>query len=159
MKRIYIFFRYIGLSLVLALSILCVNACTKECRSDTTETQEPKKNSISISDSHYAVQFDSGIPSEYTNEIIDRYTVMTNDDAVIHGTIDVNPVTGEIIHFYGIKPYPCIQNIQTLCDEEIRETVEQQLKGFVDFSAYNTFVGRDPVLPGGRGYLFPLQSR
>lgn len=148
MKQLYISFikssRYFSLFLTLVLSLLCVSACAKtndnSPNATTAETLESKKTFIVIGDSRYDIQFNFSKVSEWRDEPLDYYDVITNDGAKIPGaTLVINPATENISCFRNMKPYPCIQNIQSLSDEAIREAVEQQLNNFVDFSLYNTF--------------------
>lgn len=94
---------------------------------------------ITIGQSMYNAKMTASVKSELTNETYDVYETVNSSDELLRGKIKRDSKTGEIKSFYGINPYPKINDIEKLSDDELKSTVEQLIGESVDFTEYNVF--------------------
>ncbi len=100
---------------------------------------------ITIGDSTYNVKWSKSVRYKPTDELYDYYEVIDSEDNFLPGTIRLDPKTGEVISFSNVEPYPAIENMDTLSDDELKAAAEQLLGDLADFSRYNFFEVTRPL--------------
>lgn len=105
---------------------------------------------ITIGDSVYNVKWSKSVRYESSNDLYDAYEVIGKSDKSDYpGKIRLDPKTGEVIFFLNVEPFPAIENMDTLSDDELKAAVEQQLGDLADFSQYNVFEVKRPIYNNG----------
>lgn len=108
---------------------------------------------LTIGQSTYTLQYDSSVRSELNNEVFDKYDVTDESSEPANGWIKINAQTGEIAGFSNISPYPRIDGMEEMSDDEIKTAVERMAGELADFSQYNTFTVSRPNSSGSLYYL------
>lgn len=148
----------LSFSLILACAGCAVNAYACEIiENDMVEVEASTVSAESfvatIGQSTYTLQYDSSVKSELNNEVFDIYDVSDNPSEPTNGWIKINAQTGEIAGFSNISPYPQIDGMGEMSDDEIKAAVELMAGDLADFSQYNTFTVSRPNSSSSMYYL------
>ena len=147
----------IGIILLSAILVLTCTGCSgtkvyaAEIISNGSFEKDVENNAvtvdrtITINNSEYDVKWSKSVRSEFTDELYDIYEVIDSLDEFMPGKIKIDPKTEEIVLFSDINPYPNIENIDDLSDDELKSVVEQLIGDAVDFSQYNVFKVNRPA--------------
>lgn len=108
---------------------------------------------LTVGQSTYTLQYDSSVRSELNNEVFDLYDAADESSEPANGWIKINARTGKIAGFSHISPYPRIDGMEEMSDEEIRAAVERMAGDLADFSQYNTFTVSRPSSSNALYYL------
>ena len=153
----------ITLTLLSLLFVLSLSSCTLniyDCevlKSESLDFIDEKNYTdnyvIKIGQSTFNARYISSKKSNLTNETFDIYGIVEESSDIIRKRIRVNSKTGVIVGFSNINPYPNIDNIDKLSDDELRETVELMMDGLADFKQYNEFEIKRPHSSNSVYYL------
>lgn len=154
--------QYMKLSFVMLLAFVMIFTCTNcavepyacEVLDGSVENTETVNNhapeqKISIGSHSYNVQYASSSAVFANGTVKDKYEVKGTSDQQHPSVIKIDSKTKEVTHFSGIAPYPAIENIDQLSDDEIKSVVEQLTAELADYSIYNEFTIYRPSSTGG----------
>lgn len=152
----------ICLILSFILIIISCNSCAikayaceiidSESFEDTLDVAAVQLQTVTLGQSTFEVSPSVSVKSMLNNEVYSVYTIKS-DSNVTSQNIKINATTGEMVGFNGIKPFPKIDRIEFLSDEDLKKIVERLFNDSVDFSIYNTFKAERPVSSSGKYHL------
>ncbi|HBL83475.1 MAG: hypothetical protein A2Y17_04045 [Clostridiales bacterium GWF2_38_85] len=145
--------KFLKLSFTFLMLAICINymGCTSSLytceiidssqENDFFNNNTDKLSSVEINGKIYNLVYKKSRLSELTNEKIDHYSITagTGLEESSEPLISIDSEHNDILFYLGITPYPAIDEIEKLSDEELKNAVEELMSDEIDFAKYNDF--------------------